>query len=118
VFLGLRTTIYPAPDLAESKAFFSKLLGAEPYFDQPYYVGFSVGGFELGLDPNADPAAGAVTYWGVAEINGAHGGLLDHGATARSGIDDVGEGIRVATVTVPGGAILGIIENPHFQQGP
>ncbi len=116
MFLGLRTTIYPAPNLAESKAFFSGLLGLEPYFDQPYYVGFGVGGFELGLDPNADPSAGAITYWGVAEIASAHEGLLTGGAIPRSGIDDVGEGIKVATVTVPGGAILGIIENPHFQQ--
>jgi catechol 2,3-dioxygenase-like lactoylglutathione lyase family enzyme len=114
MFLGLRTTIYPAPDLAASKAFFADLLGAKPYFDQPYYVGFSVEGFELGLDPNADPAAGAVTYWGVAEIESAHEGLIAGGASARTGIDDVGDGIRVATVTVPGGAILGIIENPHF----
>ena len=116
MFLGLRTTIYPAPNLAESKAFFTRVLGTEPYFDEPYYVGFSVGGFELGLDPNAAPSAGAVTYWGVAEIESAHERLLADGSTARSGIDDVGEGIRVATVTVPGGALLGIVENPHFKQ--
>ena len=30
---------------------------------------------------------------------------------------DVGEGIRVATVLEPGGAVLGVIENPHFQGG-
>lgn len=40
MFLGLRTVIYPAPDLAASKAWFTDVLGSPPYFDTPYYVGF------------------------------------------------------------------------------
>ena len=60
MFLGLRTVIYPAPDLEAMKAWFAALLGIGPYFDQPFYVGFEVGGYELGLDPSADPAAGPV----------------------------------------------------------
>ena len=39
-FHGLRTVIYPASDLAQAKAWWTALLGQEPYFDQPYYVGF------------------------------------------------------------------------------
>ena len=42
--LGLRTIIYPAPDLAEMKRWWTALLGQDPYFDQPFYVGYSVGG--------------------------------------------------------------------------
>ena len=42
--LGLRTAIYPVPDLAAGKAWYSRVLGREPYFDQPFYVGFSVAG--------------------------------------------------------------------------
>ena len=53
MFHGLRSVIYPAPDLPASRAWFASLLGTEPYFDEPFYVGFSVGGYELGLDPNA-----------------------------------------------------------------
>ena len=60
MFLGLRTVIYPTPDLAASKAWFARLLGVEPYFDEPFYVGFNVAGYELALDPSGDPA----TYWG------------------------------------------------------
>src|SRR2546430_6775942 len=52
--LGLRTAIYPAPDLAAAKRWYTDMLGVAPYFDEPFYVGFSVGGFELGLLPNAD----------------------------------------------------------------
>jgi catechol 2,3-dioxygenase-like lactoylglutathione lyase family enzyme len=44
MFLGLRTVIYPARDLAASRAWFTRLLGIEPYFDEPFYVGFAVGG--------------------------------------------------------------------------
>ena len=55
MLLGLRTIIYPAPDLAKAKQWYSDVLGMQPYFDEPFYVGFSVGGFELGLIPDATP---------------------------------------------------------------
>ena len=115
MFLGLRTTIYPAPDLQASKAWYAGVLGMQPYFDEPFYVGFSVNGFELALDPNGDPAVGPVTYWGVADAGQALNALLAAGATPRGDVQDVGDGIRTATVLDPGGAILGIIENPHFE---
>lgn len=115
MFLGLRTTIYPAPDLAASRAWFSALLGADPYFDEPFYVGFDVAGYELALDPAGDVATGPVTYWGVPDVDTALAQLLAIGATAHSDVHDVGGGIRVATVLEPGGAVLGIIENPHFR---
>ena len=113
--LGLRTVIYPAPDLDASKAWFARLLGIEPYFDQPFYVGFQVAGYELALDPEGDPKAGPVTYWGVADADRALKALLDAGADPATEVRDVGERIRVATVREPGGSVLGIIENPHYQ---
>ena len=48
---GIKTVIYPVKDIAAAKTLFSKLLGVEPYADQPYYVGFRVGDQEIGLDP-------------------------------------------------------------------
>ncbi len=118
MFLGLRTAIYPTDDLARSKAWYTDLLGVGPYFDEPFYVGFEVGGYELGLDPNRDPAAGVSTLWGVADIEAAHARLLALGAIAEGEIQEVGDGIKVASVRVPGGAELGIIENPHFALPP
>ncbi len=115
MFLGLRTVIYPAPDLAASKAWFTTLLGIDPYFDEPFYVGFTVAGYELGLDPNADATAGPTTYWGVPDAADALTALLATGAAPDSDVREVGDGIRVATVREPGGGVLGIIENPHFQ---
>jgi catechol 2,3-dioxygenase-like lactoylglutathione lyase family enzyme len=52
MFKGLRTVIYHVDDIAKAKKCYSDVLGIKPYFDQPFYVGFNVGGFELGLDPN------------------------------------------------------------------
>ena len=114
---GLRTVIYPVSDLARAKEWYSALLGQEPYFDQPFYVGFTVGGFELGLDPNSPVATadgGPTAYWGVTDIDAAFARLRDLGASERSPIQDVGDGIRVAALRDPFGNAIGIIANPHF----
>jgi predicted enzyme related to lactoylglutathione lyase len=114
-FLGLRTVVYAAPDLDALKAWYTNILGFGPYFDQPFYVGFNVGGYELGLDPDAPVQTGStVTYWGVANIEAAHEHVLSLGATVHTPITDVGDGIMVATVVDPAGNVLGLIKNPHF----
>jgi predicted enzyme related to lactoylglutathione lyase len=116
MLLGLRSAMYPAADLEASKAWFSELLGIPPYFDEPFYVGFNVGGYELGLVPETD--AEATVYWGVPDADVALAELVAAGATVHSDVTDVGEGIRVATVREPGGSILGVIENPQFVLSP
>lgn len=118
MFLGLRTVIYPAADLAAAREFFVGVLGTTPYFDQPFYVGFDVGGYELGLDPDADPDDGALPYWGVADAAAALATLTDAGALPRGAVRDVGEGIRLATAVTTGGLLIGVIENPHFAAAP
>ncbi|MDX6217032.1 MAG: hypothetical protein QOG99_2616, partial [Frankiales bacterium] len=57
--LGLRTVIHPVADLTAATAWWTSLLGFGPYFDQPFYVGFEVAGYELGLLPDGNPADGA-----------------------------------------------------------
>ena len=112
---GLRTAIYHVTDLAQARAWYSRVLEREPYFDQPFYVGYEVGGFELGLLPDGKPGpGGTVAYWGVADAAAAVQRLLTLGATMAEPVQDVGEGIRVATVTDPFGNTFGVIENPHF----
>jgi len=112
--LGLRTVIYPAPDLAEATAWWSDLLGVGPYFEEPFYVGFDVGGYELGLLPDAEPADGALAYWGVDDVAGAVGEALASGCTVHVPASDVGDGIVTATVRRSDGTIVGFIHNPHF----
>ena len=114
---GLRTVIYPAPDLDAAKSWWTTFLGVEPYFDQPFYVGFNIGGYELALLPDADPADGALTYWGVGDVPGAVAAAIAQGATEHEAASEVGDGIVTATVRVPSGAILGLIFNPHFTIG-
>jgi len=119
MFLGLRTAIYHVDDIEKGKAWYTQVLGFEPYFDQPFYVGFNVGGYELGLQPtdalSGEKANGAVAYWGVEDAGAAYQRIIDLGATAHEALQDVGEGIKVATVKDPFGNVFGIIENPHFK---
>jgi catechol 2,3-dioxygenase-like lactoylglutathione lyase family enzyme len=113
-FEGLRTVIYPAPDLEAAKAWWTALLGFPAYFDEPFYVGYEVAGYELGLLPDMDPADGALTFWGVADVAAAVAEAIGAGATEHAPATEVGEGIVTATVRTPSGAILGLIYNPHF----
>jgi predicted enzyme related to lactoylglutathione lyase len=118
MFLGLRTVIYHAPDLAKAKDWYTRAFGVSPYFDQPFYVGFEIGGYELGLHPGSEgirTGNNAVAYWGVPNIADAHAHMLEHGAEPSSPIMDVGDGIRVASVADPFGNVIGLIENPHFK---
>lgn len=115
---GLRTTIYFVKDLDRAKEWYATVVGSRPYFDEPFYVGFDVSGFELGLQPlePGGPRAqgGVVAYWGVEDAAAALGRLLELGAMGHGDVQDVGDGIRVATVLDPDGNVFGIIENPHF----
>jgi predicted enzyme related to lactoylglutathione lyase len=119
MFKGLRTVCYTTPDIVKGKEWYSKILGIEPYFDQPYYVGFNVGGYELGLIPDGETSAagssGVVAFWGVEDVRIAYQRLLELGAKLHEEVKDVGEGILVGSVRDPFGNIFGIIENPHFK---
>jgi predicted enzyme related to lactoylglutathione lyase len=118
-FLGLRTAIYAVNDLEKAKAWYSGLFGTKPYFAEPFYVGFNIGGFELGLNPDASKVtsgpSGVVAYWGVTNAEAAFQHALRHGAGEHEPLQEVGGGIKVATVTDPFGNLIGIIENPHFK---
>jgi predicted enzyme related to lactoylglutathione lyase len=116
--LGLRTVIYPAPDLDGAKAWWTEFLGYPPYFDEPFYVGFSVAGYELGLLPDADPAEGVHAYWGVDDVAAALTDACARGAIVHAPASDVGEGIITAVVRLPGGPLVGFITNPHFALSP
>ena len=115
MILGLRTAIYPAPDLAAAKRWYTAVLGQPPYFDEPFYVGFAVGGFELGLLPSAQPGtSGPQPLWGVSHIESEFARLIELGATDLEPVTEVGEGIKVAAVQDPFGNRFGLIENPLF----
>ncbi len=118
-FIGLRTIVYHVSDLDAAKRWYTLATGVEPYFDEPYYVGYNIGGFELGLDPSPNSGksgtGGTTAYWGVAKAEEAIASLVGAGATLKSPATDVGEGILVGSVLDPFGNELGVIENPHFK---
>lgn len=112
--LGLRTLIYPSNDLQADKKWWSEVLGYEPYFDEPFYVGFNVNGYELGLDPNAKIEDGPRTYFGVNNVQGSVNHLVKLGCKVFEAPTETGGGIIVATVKRSNGQLLGLIYNPHF----
>jgi lactoylglutathione lyase len=117
--LGLRTAAYLVTDINAAKDWYSKAFEVTPYFDEPFYVGFNIGGYELGLMPDGQPStekpASVYVYWGVENIEKAFSRLLDLGAEAHENPQSAGGELKVASVKDPWGNILGIIYNPDFK---
>jgi len=118
---GLRTVIYEVPDLTKAKAWYSVAFEVLPYFDESYYVGFTIDGYELGLVPGEEAEVKAsrsvMAYWGVTNADAAFKNLIEKGAQEHEAVHQVGGEIYVGSVYDPFGNIIGIIENPHFQAG-
>ena len=117
--LGLRTTIYKVGDLNKAKTWYERAFQTKPYFDEPFYVGFNIGGYELGLQQEriatTDKTDSVVTYWGVSQIDKEYQRLVDLGATAYEKPVNVGGDIMVGTVKDPWGNLIGLIYNPGFK---
>ncbi len=110
---GLHTVCYPTPDLAAGKSWYREVLGIDPYLDESYYVGFMVGGFELGLLPEGTPGSvGAQAYWTVDDVSAELQRLIRLGGAVREDVIDVGGGVLVASVLDPFGNAFGIIQLP------
>ncbi len=119
-YLGLRTCIYRVPDMEKARAWYSRAFETEPYFDEPFYMGFNIGGFELGVQPEEDEShkvrgGNCQTYWGVEDIQTVFNHLLACGATVHEDPKNVGGDLMVASVEDPWGNIIGLIYNPHFK---
>ena len=117
--LGLRTVSYKVGDIAKAKEWYAKAFQTEPYFDEPFYVGFNIGGYELGLLPDENPPTekpeSVVAYWGVNDIEKEYNRFLESGAVGYEKPKNVGGEIAVASVKDPWGNIIGLIYNPEFK---
>ena len=107
---GVRTIIYPVKDIARAKVLFRELLGAEPYADEPYYVGFKIDNQDIGLDPNGHKE-GMTAYYHVDDIKKSLKLLLDAGGKTLQEIKDVGRGRLIASVKDENGNIIGLIQD-------
>lgn len=115
MLLGLRSAHFHVADVDQASEWYAAALGTKPYYVAPDYVGFNIGGFDLGLSPNpAGQQAPADVYWGVGDIHAALAHFLASGATKIADVQDVGGGIRIAVVLDPFGNRLALMENPHF----
>ncbi len=110
---GIRTIIYPVKDIDHAKARFTALLGVEPTSDTPYYVGFTVDGQDIGLDPNghAQGMTGPVAYVQVDDIEASVQTLADAGAKEQRPITDVGGGRRIAVMKDADGNAIGLAQD-------
>ncbi len=118
-FLGLRTTIYKVKEIDKARDWYAEVFETQPYFDQPYYVGFNIGGYELGLQPVIQSLEiqvdNVVVYWGVEDINETFIWMIKNGAEPHEKPENVGGDIEVATVVDPWGNVVGLIYNPSFK---
>jgi predicted enzyme related to lactoylglutathione lyase len=111
---GMKTVVYPVRDAAAAREYYRTLLGVDPHSDTPYYVGFTVGGQEIGLDPHghAKGMTGPVGYWHVDAVRPTVDRLVAAGAELAGEVTDVGGGTLMATLTDPDGNVLGLIQKP------
>lgn len=107
---GIKTILYSAADITRAKALYTKLLGVEPYVDNPYYVGFKIGDQDIGLTPSGQP--GPVAFCHVSDIKNSLQLVLDAGGQVQQAVKDVGGGKLVATAKDAEGNVIGFIQMP------
>ena len=117
--LGLRTTIYKVGDIENAKNWYANVFYTEPYFEQPFHVGFNIGGYELGLQPEEIPSTNkietVVTYWGVDDIQTVYDNFIESGAIENEKPYDVGGDLMTATIKDLWGNVIGLIYNPELK---
>ena len=117
--LGLRTASYKVGDLKKAKEWYTKAFGIEPYFDEPFYVGFNICGYELGLMPEEVPTTekteSTVAYWGIEDVQETYQHFISLGATMDQEPTNVGGETEIASVRDPWSNIIGLIYNPEFE---
>jgi predicted enzyme related to lactoylglutathione lyase len=109
---GIKAFIYPVKDIARAKTLFTTLLGVEPTMDEAYYVGFSVDGQDIGLDPHghSQGMTGPVGYYHVDDIKTSLQALIEAGAETLQEVKDVGGGKLTASVRDADGNGIGLVQ--------
>lgn len=112
---GLKAAIYYVDDVVKAKEWYTEVLRTKPYYEKPFYVGYDVDGFELGLEPGkAVRGNSPIVYWGVKDIEQELKRLIELGATENNPLKVVNGDVKVASVRDPFGNVFGIVENHHI----
>jgi predicted enzyme related to lactoylglutathione lyase len=115
---GLRTIAYKVNNIKKATEWYAKAFEQKPYFEEPFYVGFNIGGYELGLMPTEEEtkkSENILTYWGVEDIHQSFQHFLDCGAKVHEQPINVGGELMAASVKDPWDNIIGLIYNPYFK---
>jgi predicted enzyme related to lactoylglutathione lyase len=102
----ISSLVIPVSDPDAAKTVYTALLGV-PHTDQPYYVGYNVGGFEVALAPG-DVSGGPVAYADVEDLDATRATLLAAGATERSAPRQVAPEARVCVLADADGNPIGL----------
>ena len=103
---NIKLIVYPVQDIEKAKAFYGKLLDAEPYVESSYYVGYKVGNQEVGLDPNSK--VGPIAYTDVKDIITSLQAMIEVGAEVVQDVKEVGGGLLIAQVKDADGNVVGL----------
>lgn len=119
--------LYKVPDLRAAKQFYSKAFGVETYFDEPGWIVFEVGGFQLWLVPansteehpevygNADKADHELTYWKVKDIDTVYQRFIELGGTVRKQIRGNSTDFMEAIMEDPWENKIGLCQGPFIE---
>ncbi|UOQ90385.1 VOC family protein [Agromyces endophyticus] len=129
---GIATINCYVDDPAAAAAWYTEVLGIEPYFNRPgpdgraAYVEFRIGDHqqELGfidrrfapevLAGTAGAPGGAIMHWHVDDLEQAVARLTELGATPLLPITEHGPGFVTASFVDPFGNVLGVMTNVHY----
>lgn len=111
---GLRTAQFRPDELAGPRDWYAGLLETEPYFDEPFYVGFEIAGYEFGLFPDESGRNEPLFLWATEDPAAFIQRAVSLGASPGMVPTDTGDGIVVGSFIDPFGNEFGLIRNPHF----
>ena len=121
--IGVATLSIWADDHGAAVKWYTRQFGIHPYYERQGYAEFRVGEAqtELGIidkrfGPPQSAPSGVIVYWAVTDVAAKLKELKQEGAQEYQPLQDRGNGFITTTVVDPFGNILGIMQNPHFQE--
>ena len=106
----VKTILFPTSDIEATKRLFTRLLGTEPFVDEPYYVGFQIGDIQIGIDPSGEDRGmtGATPFFEVGDIRATIAELTASGADLVEDARGVGGGKQIAMLSDSEGSMIGL----------
>jgi uncharacterized protein YndB with AHSA1/START domain/predicted enzyme related to lactoylglutathione lyase len=111
---GLRTAQIRLDDVGPARDWYSRLFEIGPYFDEPFYVGFEIAGYEFGIFPDEGGRDEPLFLWATEDPTTYIERAVELGATVGMEPQNTGDGIVVGSFIDPFGNEFGLIRNPHF----